>query len=166
MLTRRALLELATVGAAAAAVPPANPPFTLPKLPYAYDALEPYIDAQTMQIHHDKHHQAYVDNLNKVVAAEPALAGMTVDELLQRLDTLPAAVRTAVRDQGGGHAKASLLWETLGPARCRAGGGRHDRGRAFATAGHAAGRGSHGGAQPGWGTRQPLAAMGNAGAGS
>src|ERR1035438_7345308 len=78
MLTRRALLELATVGAAAAAVPPANPPFTLPKLPYAYDALEPYIDAQTMQIHHDKHHQAYVDNLNKVVAAEPALAGMTV----------------------------------------------------------------------------------------
>src|ERR1035438_10814902 len=83
MLTRRALLELATVGAAAAAVPPANPPFTLPKLPYAYDALEPYIDAQTMQIHHDKHHQAYVDNLNKVVAAEPALAGMTVDELLR-----------------------------------------------------------------------------------
>src|ERR1035438_1323237 len=116
MLTRRALLELATVGAAAAAVPPANPPFTLPKLPYAYDALEPYIDAQTMQIHHDKHHQAYVDNLNKVVAAEPAMAGMTVDELLQRLDTLPAAVRTAVRNQGGGHANHSLLWETLAPA--------------------------------------------------
>jgi superoxide dismutase, Fe-Mn family len=116
MLTRRALFELAAVGAAAAAVPPADPPFTLPKLPYAYDALEPYIDAQTMQIHHDKHHQAYVDNLNKAVAAEPALAGMTVDELLQRLDTLPAAVRTAVRNQGGGHANHSLFWETLAPA--------------------------------------------------
>jgi len=116
MLTRRALLELATAGAAIAAAPPANPPFTLPKLPYAYDALEPYIDAQTMQIHHDKHHQTYVDNLNKVVAGEPALAGMTVDELLQRLDALPAAVRTAVRNQGGGHANHSLLWEVLAPA--------------------------------------------------
>jgi Fe-Mn family superoxide dismutase len=116
MLTRRSLLELAAVSAAAAAVPPADPPFTLPKLPYAYDALEPYIDAQTMQIHHDKHHQAYVDNLNKAVAAEPALAGMTVDELLRRLDTLPAAVRTAVRNQGGGHANHSLFWETLAPA--------------------------------------------------
>jgi len=116
MLTRRALLELATVGAAAAAVPPANPPFTLPKLPYAYDALEPYIDAETMHLHHDKHHQTYVDNLNKVVAAEPALAGMTVEELLQRLDTLPATVRTTVRNQGGGHANHSLLWEMLAPA--------------------------------------------------
>ena len=116
MLTRRALLEMAAVGAAAAAVPPSNPPFTLPKLPYAYDALEPYIDAQTVQIHHDKHHQTYVDNLNKVAASDPALAGLTVDELLQRLDTLPAAVRTAVRNQGGGHANHSLLWETLAPA--------------------------------------------------
>jgi Fe-Mn family superoxide dismutase len=78
--------------------------------------LEPYIDAQTVQIHHDKHHQTYVDNLNKVVAGEPALAGLTVDELLQRLDTLPAAVRTAVRNQGGGHANHSLLWETMAPA--------------------------------------------------
>jgi Fe-Mn family superoxide dismutase len=107
---------MAAVGAAAAAVPPPNPPFTLPKLPYAYDALEPYIDAQTMQIHHDKHHQTYVDNLNKVVASDPALAGLTVDELLQRLDTFPAAVRTAVRNQGGGHANHSLLWETMAPA--------------------------------------------------
>jgi len=116
MLTRRALLEMAAVSAAAAAVPPADPPFTLPKLPYAYDALEPYIDAQTMQIHHDKHHQAYVDNLNKAVAAAPELAGMSVDDLLLRLDTLPAAVRTAVRNQGGGHANHSLFWETLAPA--------------------------------------------------
>jgi len=109
-------MELAAVGAAAAAVPPANPAFTLPKLPYAYDALEPFIDAQTMQLHHDKHHQTYVDNLNKIVAAEPALAGLTLDELLRRLDTLPAAVRTGVRNQAGGHANHSLLWESLAPA--------------------------------------------------
>jgi Fe-Mn family superoxide dismutase len=118
MMTRRSALELAALGAAAAAIEaaPADPPFTLPKLPYAYDALEPYIDAQTMQIHHDKHHQAYVDNLNKAVATDPALAKLSVEELLQRLDTLPAAIRTAVRNQGGGHANHSLFWQTLGPA--------------------------------------------------
>ena len=88
----------------------------LPKLPYAYDALEPYIDAQTMQIHHDKHHQAYVDNLNKAIGGDPALARLSVEELLQRLDTVPAAVRTAVRNQGGGHANHSLFWHTLCPA--------------------------------------------------
>ena len=70
MMTRRTLLELATLGTAAAVASAADPPFTLPKLPYAYDALEPYIDAQTMQIHHDKHHQAYVDNLNKAVGSD------------------------------------------------------------------------------------------------
>jgi Fe-Mn family superoxide dismutase len=116
MITRRTLLEMATLSAAAAAVQAAEPPFSLPKLPYAYDALEPYIDAQTMQIHHDKHHQAYVDNLNKAVASEPSLAGASVDDLLRRLDTLPAAVRTAVRNQGGGHANHSLFWLTLAPA--------------------------------------------------
>jgi Fe-Mn family superoxide dismutase len=94
----------------------ADPPYTLPKLPYAYDALEPYIDAQTMQIHHDKHHQAYVDNLNKAVAGDPALARLSVEELLMRLDSLPAAVRTQVRNQGGGHANHSLFWKTLAPA--------------------------------------------------
>ena len=116
MITRRTLLELAAAGAAASAVSAAEPPFTLPKLPYAYDALEPYIDAQTMQIHHDKHHQAYVDNLNKAIAADATLSKLTVEELLQRLDTLPAAVRTAVRIQGGGHANHSLFWQTLCPA--------------------------------------------------
>jgi Fe-Mn family superoxide dismutase len=117
MITRRSLLQAAALGSAAAALAPAaEPPFALPKLPYAYDALEPYIDAQTMQIHHDKHHQAYVDNLNKAVAADPALAGMTVEDLLRKLDTLPAAVRNAVRNQGGGHANHSLFWQTLAPA--------------------------------------------------
>ena len=116
MITRRTLLELATLSAAAAAARAAETPFLLPKLPYAYDALEPYIDAQTMQIHHDKHHQAYVDNLNKAVGTDPALAKLTVEELLQRLDTLPAAIRTQVRNQGGGHANHSLFWQTLSPA--------------------------------------------------
>jgi len=82
---------------------------SLPPLGYAYDALEPHIDAQTMQIHHDKHHQAYVDNLNKAVAGDPALSKLTVEELLGRLDTLPANVRMAVRNQGGGHANHSLF---------------------------------------------------------
>jgi len=115
-MTRRTLLEMAAFSAAATTVSAAEPPFTLPKLPYAYDALEPYIDAQTMQIHHDKHHQAYVDNLNKAVANDPALSKLTVEELLERLDTLPATVRTAVRNQGGGHANHSLFWQTLCPA--------------------------------------------------
>ena len=77
--------------------------FTLPALPYATDALEPYIDAATMQLHHDKHHQAYVDNLNKAIGGDSTLAKLSVEELLRRLDTLPAAVRTQVRNHGGGH---------------------------------------------------------------
>ncbi len=116
-MTRRKLFEVAAAGAGAAFWAPAAPgPFTLPKLPYAYDALEPYIDTQTMQIHHDKHHQAYVDNLNKAVSGDPTLASLTVEQLLQRIDTLPATVRTAVRNQGGGHANHSLFWETLAPS--------------------------------------------------
>jgi len=115
-MTRRTLLELAAFGTAAAAASAAEPPFTLPKLPYAFDAMEPYIDAQTMQIHHDKHHQAYVDNLNKAVGSDAALARLSVEELLQRLDTVPAAIRTQVRNQGGGHATHSLFWLTLCPA--------------------------------------------------
>lgn len=115
-MTRRHLLELAAIGGTATALAQAQPPaFTLPKLPYAFDALEPYIDAQTMQIHHDKHHQAYVDNLNKVVAGDPKLAGMKVEDLLKGLDALPVAVRAQVRNQGGGHANHSLFWEVLGP---------------------------------------------------
>jgi len=115
-MTRRTLMEMAALSAFSAAVDAAEPPFTLPKLPYAYDALEPYIDAQTMQIHHDKHHQAYVDNLNKAVAGDETLSRLTVERLLQRVDTLPANLRTAVRNQGGGHANHSLFWQTLAPA--------------------------------------------------
>jgi len=116
MISRRSLLELAALGAVGAIASADEPPFTLPKLPYAYDALEPYIDAQTMQIHHDKHHQAYVDNLNKAVAGDPALSKLSVDELLVRLGTLPTQIRTAVRNQGGGHANHTLFWQTLAPA--------------------------------------------------
>jgi len=115
-MTRRTLLNGIALGTAAATVHAADVPFSLPKLPYAYDALEPYIDAQTMQIHHDKHHQAYVDNLNKAIAGEASLAKMTVEELLQGLDSLPAGVRTAVRNQGGGHFNHTLFWQTLTPA--------------------------------------------------
>ncbi|MGE5486772.1 MAG: superoxide dismutase, partial [bacterium] len=121
-MTRRTLLELAGFGAVAAvsapnvAVAAVDSPFTLPKLPYAVDALEPYIDAQTMQIHHGKHHQAYVDNLNKAVGGDASLSRLTAEQLLQRLDTLPAAIRTAVRNHGGGHANHSLFWQTLAPA--------------------------------------------------
>jgi len=117
MMTRRSLLEVMALGTAATRLArAADPPFTLPKLPYAYDALEPYIDAQTMQIHHDRHHQAYVDNLNKAVAGDPALAMLSVDELLERVDSLPSPIRTQVRNQGGGHANHSLFWQTLAPA--------------------------------------------------
>ena len=116
-MTRRQLLGVAALGCGAGRqAGAAPPPFSLPKLPYAFDALEPYIDARTMEIHHDKHHQAYVTNLNNAVAAEPQLAGLSVEELLGRLDRLPAQVRTAVRNHGGGHANHSLFWQTLAPA--------------------------------------------------
>jgi len=96
-----------------APAPAPTGPFTLPALDYPYDALEPHIDAQTMQIHHDKHHKAYVDNLNKAVASYPDLQKMTPDQLLANLSTTPEAVRTALRNQGGGHANHSLFWKTL-----------------------------------------------------
>lgn len=98
----------------AASAPAASTgPFTLPPLPYAYDALEPYFDAETMHIHHDKHHAAYVKNLNAAVADHPELAGKTVDELVANLNAVPDAVRTAVRNQGGGHANHSFWWPLL-----------------------------------------------------
>lgn len=90
-------------------------PFSLPALPYAYNALEPYIDKQTMLIHHTKHHQAYVDNLNKALEAETSLHGKTLFELLSNLDSLPATIRTAVRNQGGGHFNHSLFWTMMAP---------------------------------------------------
>jgi len=107
--------QLQAAGGASGAAPPAAPtgPFTLPPLPYPPDALEPHLDAQTMTIHHDKHHAAYVNNLNKAVAGKPDLMKLSVEDLLRELDTIPADVRTAVRNQGGGHANHSLLWPSL-----------------------------------------------------
>jgi Fe-Mn family superoxide dismutase len=99
--------------AAAPATPPSGP-FKLPALPYAYDALEPSFDAETMHLHHDKHHQAYVNNLNTAVEAHPELASKSVEQLVADLSSVPEAVRTAVRNNGGGHANHSFWWPTLG----------------------------------------------------
>lgn len=84
--------------------------FELPPLPYAADALEPTIDARTMEIHHDKHHQAYVTNLNKAIEGNAELEAMSIDELIKNLDKVPADKRTAVRNNGGGHANHSMFW--------------------------------------------------------
>lgn len=125
MITRRtALKTLGATAAAVAAAPllkaqpapvPAAPtgPFTLPPLGYAVDALEPYIDAQTMTIHHDKHHAAYVANLNAAVADQPDLAKMSVEQILADLTKVPEAIRTKVLNNGGGHANHSLFWTSL-----------------------------------------------------
>lgn len=88
-------------------------PYQLPPLPYAVDALEPHLDARTMEIHHDKHHAAYVQNLNKAVAEFPVLAGQPVEALLKTLPTVPEKIRTAVRNHGGGHANHTLFWSLL-----------------------------------------------------
>jgi Fe-Mn family superoxide dismutase len=91
-------------------------PFTLPALPYATDALEPYIDKMTMEIHHGKHHQAYITNVNKALESAPELAGKTVEELLaNNCAIVPDAIKTAVRNNGGGHANHSLFWTIMGP---------------------------------------------------
>ncbi|HEX9998588.1 MAG TPA: superoxide dismutase [Abditibacterium sp.] len=87
----------------------------LPPLPYAYDALEPHIDAQTMQIHHDKHHAAYVNNLNAALEKAPELADKSPLELVQNLDAVPEAIRAAVRNNGGGHLNHTAFWEIMTP---------------------------------------------------
>src|SRR5579863_1976222 len=90
--------------------------FTLPALPYAFDALEPHIDAKTMEIHHDKHHQAYITNVNKALESAPELASKTVEELLaNNCAIVPEAIRTAVRNNGGGHINHSMFWQIMGP---------------------------------------------------
>lgn len=89
--------------------------FTLPELGYAFDALEPKIDARTMEIHHDKHHNAYVTNLNAALEKYPDLQTKTLEELLTGLDALPADIQGAVRNNGGGHFNHSLFWKTLAP---------------------------------------------------
>jgi Fe-Mn family superoxide dismutase len=89
--------------------------FEVPPLPYAFDALEPHIDAKTMEIHHDKHHAAYVAKLNGAVEGHPELQKKSVEELLRDLSSLPESIRTAVRNHGGGHANHSLFWTVMGP---------------------------------------------------
>ncbi|MFL5607580.1 MAG: superoxide dismutase, partial [Gemmatimonadaceae bacterium] len=90
-------------------------PHTLPPLPYPTNALEPHIDAQTMEIHHGKHHAAYVTNLNAALDKAPELKDKPLDELLKNLNALPEAIRTAVRNNGGGHWNHSQFWKTMGP---------------------------------------------------
>jgi Fe-Mn family superoxide dismutase len=89
--------------------------YELPPLPYANNALEPHIDAATMEIHHDKHHNAYVTNLNKAVAGKPGLESKTVEQLISALDNVPDDIRAAVRNNGGGHFNHSLFWKMLAP---------------------------------------------------
>ena len=90
-------------------------PYQLPALPYAFDALEPHIDAKTMEIHHDKHHATYVNKLNEALASHPDLQAKPVEDLLRGFDQVPEAIRGAVRNHGGGHANHSLFWEVMGP---------------------------------------------------
>jgi Fe-Mn family superoxide dismutase len=91
-------------------------PFSLPPLPYAFDALEPHIDKLTMEIHHGKHHNAYVTNLNKALESAPDLAGKSIEELLaNNCAAVPENIRTAVRNNGGGHVNHSMFWQIMGP---------------------------------------------------
>ena len=89
--------------------------YTLPDLPYAYDALEPYIDEETMHLHHDKHHNTYVTNLNAAIEKYPELGEKTLEELLSDMDAIPTDIKTAVRNNGGGHANHSFFWEIMAP---------------------------------------------------
>jgi Fe-Mn family superoxide dismutase len=119
--SRRAFLQ--KVGGVAILAPYLNSetrggpmPFTLPPLPYAFDALEPTIDKMTMEIHHGKHHNAYVTNLNKALESAPDLAGKSVEELLaNNCAVVPDAIKTAVRNNGGGHVNHSMFWQIMGP---------------------------------------------------
>ena len=113
LLAAFAAAAILSTGSFAQTAPAPTPAaFTLPPLPYAANALEPAIDAQTMTIHHDKHHQAYVDALNKAVAADPALAGRSLEQLIRTAGTLP----TVVRNNAGGHWNHSFFWKTMAPA--------------------------------------------------
>ena len=89
--------------------------FTLPPLPYDFAALEPHIDAKTMEIHHGKHHQTYVNNLNAAIEKAPELASKSLDDLMRSVNTVPESVRTAVRNNGGGHWNHSMFWQIMGP---------------------------------------------------
>jgi superoxide dismutase, Fe-Mn family len=107
--------SLASVRAQATSAPAPTGPYTLPPLPYPYEALEPHIDTLTMQIHHDKHHKAYVDNANKLLADQPELAKLSPEELLKSLSKAPEAIRTGLRSNMGGHVNHSLFWQMMAP---------------------------------------------------
>lgn len=91
--------------------------FQLPPLPYPFNALEPHIDARTMEIHHDKHHAAYTNNLNKALEEFPDLQNKTIEQLIGSLDSVPEKIRTAVRNNGGGFANHNMFWEIMGPGK-------------------------------------------------
>ena len=123
-MTRRDAIKSTMIGTAACAVAlsdlnvfraaaQSTAPFKLPALPYAFDALEPHLDARTMEIHHDKHHAGYVAKLNAAVDATPALGGRTLDSMLANLDAVPESARAAVRNNGGGHANHTLFWQVM-----------------------------------------------------
>lgn len=129
-ITRRGIFHLGFASAvtalfgnsliARAATPPApsvapTGPYTLPPLPYPYEALEPSIDAETMHLHHDKHHQAYITNANKLLADQPELAKLSPEELLLNLDKTPESIRTGLRNNVGGHLNHSLFWLMMSP---------------------------------------------------
>ena len=124
MLNRRRLFTLAAAGAAAATLPRAafaqEKPFTLPKLGYAYDALEPHIDAQTMNIHHTRHHQSFVNNLNGFAGKWPELAKMKPEDLLRDLSKAPEALRTPIQNNLGGHWNHTFFWELMTPGGTKA----------------------------------------------
>lgn len=90
-------------------------PFKVPPLRFAHDALEPFLDARTMRLHHDQHHQTYVDGLNAAIKDVPALHGRSIESVLRSLDTVPDDIRSAVRNQGGGHANHQFFWKVIGP---------------------------------------------------
>jgi len=121
-VTRRQLLQSAGASAALLAASPLSvwaqedsKTFTLPKLPYSYNALEPHIDAKTMEIHHDKHHQAYVDGLNKALASHPEISKKGIGLILHDINSVPESIRTAVRNSGGGHYNHTMFWNIMGP---------------------------------------------------
>lgn len=98
-----------------AQVPQNTGPFQLPPLPYAYNALEPYIDEQTMQFHHDKHHATYVTNLNEAIAKYPQLKGKSAEDLIRNLNTVPPDIRLTIRNNGGGHVNHTMFWAIMKP---------------------------------------------------
>ncbi|MEY4386996.1 MAG: hypothetical protein RLY20_2279 [Verrucomicrobiota bacterium] len=124
MITRREAIKVTAIAAAATAMAPsliaqtntaaaaASVPFTLPPLPYAFDVLEPHIDARTMEIHHDRHHKAYVDGLNKAVSEFPSFSIWTIEKLLTYLNQIEK-IRTPIRNHGGGHYNHSLFWQMM-----------------------------------------------------